>query len=533
MNTNLLSRRQMLRGLGGAAVAAPFLSSVVPRVAKAQSASGGGGAPRRLIVFFTHYGCLTDRWFPKKAHGALSAADYEGIPTLKPLAPFADKLLMVRGIRAMNEWSFQGTYGQTTDPHTQVCGSYFTCHPVTPNDGKFTATPTGRSLDHVCAEQVNPSGGGPLLMQIGGVAGSANNTQPVISFDKPNQIFPGYGSPTQIYSSLTNLFGKGPVSADTYQVARGKSVIDIVREDLASLRRVPMSQSDQQRLDAWAQLLHETTGQVAAQCSAETATKLGLTSQAVQSASGGGLSPDVSVIAPVMLNLAVLSAVCDTNRVIFVKMPPNFVFKNLGLTVESHGLSHRIGDANMGGKCLDGVLDMIHKIDSFYAQQFAFLVKQLDSISEGDRTLLDNTATVWFQEMSDGNSHNLNNLPILQAGSCGGYFKTGWAVNVEGGKTDLTAGHSGDDCKNGETPIQGLDAVGTPGDQATMPINKYYCNLMNAIGVKAGSDGFPVKGGTQEVTKFGKYDDTKLFTANTQPAQIKNPGEYKELRAGA
>ena len=45
--------------------------------------------------------------------------------------------------------------------------------------------------------------------------------------------------------------------------------------------------------------------------------------------------------------------------------------------------------------------------------------------------MLDNTATVWFQEMSDGNSHNLNNMPILQAGSCGGYFKTGAAVNVE------------------------------------------------------------------------------------------------------
>jgi hypothetical protein len=147
--------------------------------------------------------------------------------------------------------------------------------------------------------------------------------------------------------------------------------------------------------------------------------------------------------------------------------------------------------------------------------------------------LLDNTATVWFQEMSDGDSHNLNNLPILQAGGCGGYFKTGWAVNVEGGKADLTVGHSDDDCKNGNT-ASNLDSVGTPGDQGAMPINKYFCNLMNAIGVKADSTGFPVKGGTQPVTSFGKYDDTKLFKGGgTQPAQIKNPGEYKELRAGA
>jgi hypothetical protein len=260
------------------------------------------------------------------------------------------------------------------------------------------------------------------------------------------------------------------------------------------------------------------------------ATKIGLTADAVMKAGGGGLNVDLSVVTPVMMNLAVMTAICDSNRVIFMKMPPNYVYKNLGLTVESHGLSHRIGNANMGGACLDGVLDMIYKIDSFYAQQFAFLVKQLDSISEGDKTLLDNTATVWFQEMSDGNSHNINNLPILQAGSCGGYFKVGQAINVEGSKTDLTVGHSEDDCKNGQSPIGTLDSLGTPPDQSTMPINKYFCNLMNAIGVKADATGFPVKGGTSEVTHFGKYDDTKLFNTS-QAAQIKNPGEYKDLRA--
>ena len=529
MKTNLLNRRQILRGLGGALVAAPFLGSITARMARAQSAPAPA-APKRLIVFFTHYGCLTDRWFPAKSHGALASADYQAMQTLAPMAPYASKLLMVRGIRAMNEWSFGGTLGQTTDPHTQVCGSYFTCQPVTPDSGKFNATPTGRSLDHVCAEQVNPNGGTPLFMQIGGVAGSASNTQSVISFDKANEIFPGYGSPTQVYSNLTNLFGKGPVSADTYAVARGKSVIDIVSDDLASLRRVPMSQADQQKLDAWTQLLHETSGTVTALCSADTATKLGLTSSSVQ----GGAAPDISQVAPVMMNLGVLSAICDANRVIFMKMPPNYIFKNLGLTVESHGLSHRIGSANMGGPCLNGVMDMLYKIDSFYAQQFAYLVKQLDSITEGSGTLLDNTATVWFQEMSDGDSHNLNNLPILQAGSCGGYFKTGWAINVDGATTNMSVGNSDGDCQNGST-LSNLDSAGTtPSTVASQPINKYFCNLMNAIGVKADATGFPVKGGTQPVTHYGMYDDSSLFTGGgTKTAQIKNPGEYTALRAGS
>ena len=70
------------------------------------------------------------------------------------------------------------------------------------------------------------------------------------------------------------------------------------------------------------------------------------------------------------------------------------------------------------------------------------LVGKLDGFTEGSGTVLDNSATVWFQEMSDGDSHNLNNLPILQAGSCGGYFKTGQAVCVENtsGKGSDTGG---------------------------------------------------------------------------------------------
>ena len=64
-----------------------------------------------------------------------------------------------------------------------------------------------------------------------------------------------------------------------------------------------------------------------------------------------------------------------------------------------------------------------------------------------------------------------------------------------------------------------------------MPINKYFCNLMNAIGVKADADGFPATGGTHPVSKFGKYDDTKLFSdGGTKAATIEKPGEYTELR---
>jgi hypothetical protein len=533
-------------------VAAPFLPSIAEREAKAQGMTST--APKRLIVFFTFHGCLTNRWFPAKSHGTLSTADYQALTTLAPLAPFAPKLLMPRGIRAMNEWSFEGTLGQKNDPHTNPAGSMFTCFPLTPNSttssasnpGKFDAKPTGRSLDHIAAGAVNKAtngmplsatnpGAAPLYMQIGGVQGSPTMNQMVLSWsDDKGTIFPGQGSSTTVFSSLTNLFGSGPTNPDTYKVQRGKSVIDCVRDDLGRLNRMNMSATDRASLTKWTELLHYTGGSVStgAACTQATATQLGLP----------GSGSDITKQAQIFMDLAVLTSLCDANRVIFMKMPSSGLYRNVNymasdgtmkaLSSDAHSISHRIGNAGMGGQCVADAIAMIHAIDKYYATLFAYLVGHLDMFSEGDVKLLDNTATVWFQEMSDGNSHNLNNMPILQAGSCGGYFKTGWAINVEGAKADMSAGKSDSDCANGQSPFNSLDGVGTPSGTATQPINKYFCNLLNAIGAKADSTGYAAPGGTAPVTKFGKYDDTKLFSdGGTKPSVIASPGEYTELRA--
>jgi hypothetical protein len=183
---------------------------------------------------------------------------------------------------------------------------------------------------------------------------------------------------------------------------------------------------------------------------------------------------------------------------------------------------------------------MLLQIDGYYAQKYANLVKMLDSIPEGDGTVLDNSATVWFNEMSDGNAHNLNNLPIIQAGGAGGYFKTGWIVNVDPatpGAADMSNGRSMSACADGsgDQMINGTtQSTGTDAKIANAPINKYFCNLMNAMGVKAGADGFPAKGGSAEVTKFGYSDKTEDFIGGegaVAGATIHNPGEFAELRA--
>jgi hypothetical protein len=538
------SRRRFLRGLGGACVAAPFLGSLGGRRLKAEEVA----SPKRLIVMFTHYGCITTRFFPTLSHGTLSAADL-GSTTLRPLAPFVDKLLMPRGIRAMNEWTATLVRGQGNDIHTQVVGSYFTCHPVTPNSDdpfsfnravKFDAMPIGPSLDHVIAQQLSPNGE-PFLIRVGN---RNDSPQSGISYSAAETPYMGVGQPSLIFAELTGLFQGGtPMSPDTYQAVRGKSVIDLVRDDLETLQRFDMSQSDREKLEAWKALLHDTGVAVGSgYCNPDVAARLAATQENIDDVAFlgdvlttkvGGTDLDVTDL---YSNLAVLAAVCNANPVIFLKYPGAYTFSGLGVNVEIDSLNHRLGTAGSSGPCLEGVIDMLLTVESYYAQKFAHLVTQLDFFEEGDGTVLDNSAVVWFQEASDGCAHNLNNLPIVQVGSAGGYFKTGCAVNVDDGAPDLTTGNSEIFCAEGTpTEVNAIDqASGTDPSLANAPINKYYCNLMNALGVKAGSDGFPLVGGTEAVTHYGMYDRTEDFIGGgTNPPMIHSPGEFSELKANS
>jgi hypothetical protein len=528
-----MQRRFFLKGVAGACLAAPFLSSVHEQWAKAQGVPAT--APKRLVMMYTHNGTLTTRWFPKKEDGALEAADLAGT-YLEPLSDKVGKLLLPRGFRSLNSYAV----GQSIDPHDQACGSKLTCAYISTSSNRYA---TAESLDHTIAKQINPSDKTPLVL---GVGAPSKLIKEVISFSGSEAAFPTNVNPNSVYTLLTGVVmdgggtptgsGGGPTAAD-YMVARGKSAIDLVTDDLNTYKRLNMSASDQQSIDQWLSLLRDSEvgmqdPELAAACNSALAEQLGITSAAVTEASPTGTITAGNVLGPkgtaegdanlatsftkggdMMMNLMALSMICDVNRVLLLVYPGYVIFNwdNIKHTKEHHGLSHRTGDFTVGGNCYSGVLDMIAQIDNWYAGKFTKLVNTFDSIQEGDKTLLDNTATMWLPELSDGAAHNLNNLPILIAGSCGGYLKQGVAVNVEG--KNIGVGNSEGSCQNGGT-------IGNTGSSGgNVPINKLYVTLMNAVGCTA-ADGGPV-------TTFGKFD------GNKDTDGIKNPGEVTTLKATA
>jgi hypothetical protein len=313
----------------------------------------------------------------------------------------------------------------------------------------------------------------PLLLR---VSGRSDIPQSAISYSGPRQPFAGIGSLPDALSSLTGLFTEGAES-DTYRAARGHSVVDLIEDQLQTLQGFDMSAVDRQKLEAWKELLHETGSAAVSACSQASATSLGLSggNDPAELASGDMTAKVAGELDLVDLfsNVAVLTALCDQNRVIFLKYPGSYVFNGLGIPIDSDSLGHR-GTPGFGNDCPQNVSGMIATIDRYYAEKFAHLVEQLDSLDEGSGTLLDNSAAVWFQEFSDGCAGNLNNMPILQAGSCGGYFKTGQAINVDDGDPNLTRGGSEAICATGSFTSQEFKLAGTPVDLANAPINKYF-----------------------------------------------------------
>jgi hypothetical protein len=545
-----LNRRIFLRGLGGAVVAAPFLSSLLERSVKADATP----APKRTIVMFTHHGCITNNWFPLKLDGELTAEDLKPT-TLAPLAPFAKKLLMPRGIRSMNEWTMNnrgaGTgLGQGVDVHMQVVGSALTCQPVSPNSNnpfafnqwvRFTPMPIGPSLDHVMAQQRSPLGT-PTLLNTAGIIREA--TPAAISYSDASKPYPSLNA-SQAFAKLTNLFQPNtPLNPDTWAVAKGKAIADIVKGDLKRLMAQNMSKADKEKLAAWVELANEVgRGLVSvAQCSQDTAMRLGASNQ-LATGSGDVLTRKVSDAmdnADLYSAIATLTAACNANPVIVLKYPGFFVYSGLGLDKDASSLAHRVGDGTMVGPCLPDVVQMLLKIDGYHAQKFANLVKMLDDISEGEGTLLDNTVTVWLNENSDGCAHNLNNLPIIQAGSGGGYFKTGKLVHLDpesGATAEDMLGRSLSQCALGTTNmVDGVhQGTGTDPRFGNAPVNKYFCNIMNAMGIQADANGYPAKDGpNSEVTRYGYSDKTEDFAGGVnavEGATIHDPGGFTALRA--
>ena len=108
------------------------------------------------------------------------------------------------------------------------------------------------------------------------------------------------------------------------------------------------------------------------------------------------------------MDLMVMAFACDLSRVVSLQWSTaesTTTHQHLGMNLEHHRMSHDLG-SNSGNLAM---------VDTWYAEQFAYLLSEMKKIEEGDGTLLDNTLLFWPNELSQGESHNRRDLPYVLA----------------------------------------------------------------------------------------------------------------------
>jgi hypothetical protein len=117
----------------------------------------------------------------------------------------------------------------------------------------------------------------------------------------------------------------------------------------------------------------------------------------------------------------VMALACDLTRVgsiMWTNSVGNITYPWLGINDRHHDLSHE-PDSNADAQ------EKLVRINTWYAEQLAYLLSRLSAVPEGDGTLLDNTLVVWGNELGRGNSHTRDDIPFLLAGKAGGSVRTG------------------------------------------------------------------------------------------------------------
>ena len=134
----------------------------------------------------------------------------------------------------------------------------------------------------------------------------------------------------------------------------------------------------------------------------------------------------------VMCDLNVLAFQTDTTRVsTYIGSTPNGVsYPELGFSDTHHSQTHHNNKPDQVAK--------VAAITAFNIAQFAYMVKKMATLREGNGTLLDNCIMMWGSGLEDGNIHARENLPFIIAGRGGGSIKTGrFLPDTKGNQGDL------------------------------------------------------------------------------------------------
>jgi hypothetical protein len=390
----------------GVSVALPLLEAMTP----ARSQAAGVTGPTRAAFVYVPNGVHMPAWTP-----ATTGSGFDLPPILVPLKPVRDDLLVLSGLTLDKARA----HGDGGGDHARAMAAFLTgTHPRKTNGAGLRA---GISVDQVIARRIGGATRFPSL-EIG-CEGSRSDGACDHGYScayQTNLSWRGESTPAakEIDPRLVfeRLFG-GTDPAET-DAARGrrerdrKSVLDFVAEDAGRVRGT-LGAADRRKLDEYLAGVREVERRIAL---AQPAVEVGQ-ARVVKPV---GVPADFREHARLMCDLLVLAFRADLTRVatfVFANDGSNRSYPGVGVPEGHHDISHHGGDAAKQAK--------VRAINTLHVEQLAYLLGRLKSLADGDATLLDRCLVLYGSGISDGHTHDHDDLPILLAGRANGIVKTG------------------------------------------------------------------------------------------------------------
>ena len=408
MRSHHFARRAFLRGMG-VSIALPWLESFNVWGDETRGSDPASDAPVRLAVLFSGNGFHSKEWWAKG-----EGKEMELGKVLAPLHDFRERLLFVRGL--YHEEARKGNI------HSSQTGNLLSGAPIA-SGGEIRS---GTSFDQVLAQTYGRSTKVPsLVLGCERSNPSVHKNYSMLYSSHISWSSPTTPTPLELYPALAfdRLFKDEVTPGD-------KSVLDAVLADSEDLRR-NISNSDQRKLDEYLDSVRDVEKRIEnagnrgeLQGWRPTLDKPNIDRPA------DGIPQDISEHMRLMCDLLVLGFQTDTTRITTLKLNndhsalrfPNLPsVQQVGNGIDymiHHLLSHSDGD------------DWL-KVNQFFIEQIAYLARKLDSIQEGDRTLLDNTMLLHCSSMMAGARHDNDQLPIIVLGGAGGRIKGGRVLDYK------------------------------------------------------------------------------------------------------
>jgi hypothetical protein len=495
------SRRRFLQGLGISAVTIPFVIGLDSLYAKAAVPAV---PKKRFLCMYSPNGGLYYN-FRLRVHApvtdisdgtALAAANL----IYHPLQANASKLLVLDRLSWVGS---RETYQSATASadhidhpggHQKGLGSMLTGSTLIGGSSNFgdAGLASGISLDQVLATKLFTGKTKFPSLEIG-VQTNEDLTDRYVdkrmSYDGARAPRPPQNDPFALFQTLFGTAGAGAgTGGDALRSMLDKSVLDASLADFARLKP-KLSGSDQVLLQQHADSIRtlETQLGTVVNCGAVTApTAPGLSAATPGAATHtwAMVPANYPIVARMMTDIVAQAFACGLTNII------TLMYRNSENDLQLPFLTDIVNPSGMGHHGMSHARDPgLVAIDQWYAGQFNSLIDKLGAIPDSGATgtILDNSLLMWSSCLGDASSHLSNNVPVVLAGSNGGYFKTG--RNVQFNDVYTAAQWAGDPlgAKDGQKLIDAADAARTS-DQKTVGTpdrsnNDLAVSILNSFGM--------------------------------------------------